>query len=289
MSVDALLAPFAEFAFMRRALAAGLILALSLAPLGVFLTLRRMSLMGDAVAHGILPGVAVGYLLGAASTLAMALGGFVAGLLVALSAGLIARATVQREDASLASLYLVALALGLVLLSLRATPVDVQHVLFGAALALDEAALLLIAGAACVIFVALALIWPALVLDSVDSAHLAGVTRAGAVAHGVFMGLIVLALVAAFQAVGALMAVGLLVLPAASARFWTARLAPMIAIAVFLGALAVAAGLIASYHLSWPTGPSIILAAGALYAASLALGAEEGFAARLKPQAHYAG
>lgn len=288
MSIEGLAAPFVEFAFMRRALAAGLILALSLAPLGVFLTLRRMSLTGDAVAHGILPGVATGYLLGGASTLAMAAGGIVAGLAVALAAGFVSRTTAQREDASLAALYLVALALGLVLLSIRATPIDMQHVLFGAALALDDAALGAIAVAAGVIFVTLALIWPALVLDSVDPAHLAGTSRAGAIAHGAFMGLIVLALVCAFQAVGALMAVGLLVLPAAAARFWTPRLDAMIAIAAGFGALAVTAGLLASYHWSLPSGPSIILTAGGLYLLSVAFGPDEGWVAKLRPQTHYA-
>ena len=110
---DGLIAPFAEFAFMRRALVASLALSLSAAPLGVFLTLRRMSLMGDALSHAILPGVALGYLVAGLSLSAMAIGGLLAGMLVAGLAGLVSRVTTLKEDASLAAIYLVALALGI--------------------------------------------------------------------------------------------------------------------------------------------------------------------------------
>ena len=108
---DGLIAPFAEFAFMRRALVASLALSLSAAPLGVFLTLRRMSLMGDALSHAILPGVALGYLVAGLSLSAMAIGGLLAGMLVAGLAGLVSRVTTLKEDASLAAIYLVALVL----------------------------------------------------------------------------------------------------------------------------------------------------------------------------------
>jgi zinc/manganese transport system permease protein len=109
---ELLIAPFVEFAFMQRALAGALIVAIAAAPVGVFLVLRRMSLMGDALAHGVLPGVAAGFLLAGLSIPAMTAGGFVAGLTVALAAGFIARATNQREESSLAALYLIALAGG---------------------------------------------------------------------------------------------------------------------------------------------------------------------------------
>ena len=103
-----LAAPFAEFAFMRRALVATLALSLSAAPLGVFLTLRRMSLLGDALSHAILPGVAMGFMLCGLSLTAMAAGGVLAGMLVAALAGLVSRSTALKEDASLAAIYLVA-------------------------------------------------------------------------------------------------------------------------------------------------------------------------------------
>jgi zinc/manganese transport system permease protein len=123
-----LFAPFAEFAFMRRALVATLALSLSAAPLGVFLTLRRMSLFGDALSHAILPGVAIGFMLFGLSLTAMVLGGVVAGMLVAGIAGLVSRTTALKEDASLAAIYLVALALGVSLISSHGTQLDLLHI-----------------------------------------------------------------------------------------------------------------------------------------------------------------
>src|SRR5262252_6195086 len=103
---DLLISPFAEFEFMRRALVGVAGLTLGAAPLGVLLTLRRMSLMGDAMAHAILPGAAIGFLAAGLSLFAMTTGGLVAGLVVALLAGAVSRATTIREDASLAGFYL---------------------------------------------------------------------------------------------------------------------------------------------------------------------------------------
>jgi len=128
------LAPFAEFGFMQRALLGCLALSVSAAPIGVFLMLRRMSLMGDAMAHGILPGAAVGYLVSGLSVGAMTAGGLVAGLVVAIGSGLVARSTVMREDTSLAAFYLLSLSLGVLIVSVRGNNVDLLHVLFGTVL-----------------------------------------------------------------------------------------------------------------------------------------------------------
>src|SRR5690606_6945474 len=107
--LDWAVAPFADYGFMRRALAGTSAAALGAAPLGVFLVLRRMSLMGDAMSHAILPGVAAGFLLSGLSLWAMLLGGLLTGLLVALLAGVVARLTPLREDASFAAFYLISL------------------------------------------------------------------------------------------------------------------------------------------------------------------------------------
>jgi ABC 3 transport family len=138
---DFLIGPFAEFAFMRRALLGACILSLSACPVGVFLMLRRMSLTGDAMAHAILPGAALGFLISGLALVPMTVGGLAAGLLVALAAGAVSRLTVQREDASLAAFYLISLALGVLLVSLKGSSVDLMHVLFGTVLALNNEAL----------------------------------------------------------------------------------------------------------------------------------------------------
>ncbi|MGZ9117123.1 MAG: metal ABC transporter permease, partial [Methylocystis sp.] len=168
MFTDVFVTPFADYEFMRRALVGSLALALSGAPLGVFLILRRMSLAGDALSHAILPGAAVGYLVAGLSLPAMTFGGLFAGLVVALAAGAASRFTTLREDASLAAFYLVSLALGVTLVSLRGSNVDLLHVLFGSVVGLDDAALLLLVGVSTLTLILLAVFYRALVLDTLD-------------------------------------------------------------------------------------------------------------------------
>src|SRR2546429_1668462 len=179
MLYDALIAPFTEFEFMRRALAAVIALSLGAAPIGVFLMLRRMSLVGDAMAHAILPGAAIGFLVSGLDLFAMTSGGLIAGFTVALLAGLVARATEIKEDASLATFYLVSLALGVTIVSVKGTNLDLLHVLFGTVLALDDQTLILIAAIATTSLLVLALIYRPLVLECVDPGFLRSVSGAG--------------------------------------------------------------------------------------------------------------
>ena len=285
LAYELLLAPFTEFAFMRRALAATLALALSGAPLGVFLTLRRMSLLGDALSHAILPGVALGFMLFGLSLTAMALGGVLAGLLVVGLAGLVSRLTPLREDASLAALYLTALALGVTLIAHHGTRLDVLHILFGSALGVDEAGLYLVAGVSSLSLLALAGGYRGLVLESFDPQFLRALQRGSWCWQQGFLMLVVLNLVAGFQTLGTLMAVGLMMVPAVSARLWHDTLPAQLLNASAQAMVAGVGGLLLSYHLDTPSGPTIIGCAGALYAASL-LVAPGGWLPRLRARAH---
>ncbi|WP_411840583.1 zinc ABC transporter permease AztB [Paracoccus sp. ME4] len=269
---DLLVAPFTEFAFMQRALAGALMLSLSACPVGVFLMLRRMSLTGDAMAHAILPGAAAGFLIYGLEIWPMTLGGLVAGAVVAVGAGAVARLTVQHEDASMAAFYLISLSVGVVMVSLRGSSVDLMHVLFGTVLALDDAALLLIGMVLAVTVLAFGILWRALVAECLDPLFLRSVSGMGTAVHFGFLALVVLNLVVGFQALGTLLAVGLMILPAAAARFWTQAVLPMVALAVLIGAASSAGGLLLSYHFSLPSGPSITLSAGAIYLLSVLAG-----------------
>jgi zinc/manganese transport system permease protein len=286
MLYDILIGPFLEFEFMRRALVGSVALALSGPPLGLFLVLRRMSLTGDAVAHAILPGAAIGFLLSGLSLGAMTIGGLVAGLLVAIGSGVAARATILREDATLAAFYLVSLALGVTLVSARGSSIDLLHVLFGSVLALDDATLVFLVGVASVTIAAFALLYRALVIETVDPAFLASVSRAGGLTQSLFLALVVLNLVAGFHALGTLLAVGMMMLPAASARLVAKDMTAMIAIAAVLGVLASYAGLVLSFQTALPSGPLIILVAGGLYLLALVLGPAGGLVRLLKPKRH---
>jgi zinc/manganese transport system permease protein len=228
------------------------------------------------MAHAILPGAAVGYLVAGLSLPAMTFGGLLAGVVVAVLSGVVARLTALKEDASLAALYLVSLALGVVIVSLRGSNVDLLRVLFGTVLSLDDPSLVLLAGIATVTLVTLALIYRPLVMECVDPLFLRSVSRAGMPTHLIFLGLVVLNLVGGFQALGTLLAVGLMMLPAAAARFWSADVTLMILVATLIGAASGFAGLLMSFHAEWPAGPAIILVAGAIYLFSLFFGREGG-------------
>jgi zinc/manganese transport system permease protein len=281
-----LVSPFLEFAFMRRALIGALALSIAAPPIGVFLTLRRMSLMSDAMSHAILPGAAVGFLVSGLSVPAMTLGGLAAGITVALLAGFVARRTVLKEDASLAAFYLISLAGGVLLVSLRGSNVDLLHILFGTVLALDDAALILIGGVATVTLVWLALFFRPLVLECVDPLFLRLASRTSAFVHLSFLCIVVLNLVAGFQALGTLLSVGLMLLPAVAARFWTEDVSGLVVIAIAVACLSSIAGLLISYAYEVPSGPAIILTAGVLYILSMLIGRRNGLVWRLLPARH---
>ncbi|HYW57633.1 MAG TPA: metal ABC transporter permease [Polaromonas sp.] len=284
-------APFAEFAFMRRALVATFALSLSAAPLGVFLTLRRMSLLGDALSHAILPGVAIGFMLFGLSLSAMVAGGVLAGMVVAAIAGFISRTTALKEDASLAAIYLVALAMGVTLISGNGTQLDLLHILFGSALGVDTPGLLLVASVASVSVLTLAAAYRGLVLESFDPVFLSASARRsrGGIAPWLwqqgFLMLVVVNLVAGFQTLGTLMAVGLMMLPAVSAKLWHETLPKQLVNASAQALLSGYAGLLLSYHAGTPSGPTIIGCAGVLYFISL-LAAPNGWLPRLFAPPH---
>src|SRR5690242_15887264 len=267
-----LLSPFSEFEFMRRTLAAVIALSLGGGPIGVFLMLRRMSLVGDAMAHAILPGAAIGFLLSGLNLFAMTTGGLIAGFAVAILSGVVARSTGLKEDASLATFYLTSLALGVTIVSIKGTNVDLLHVLFGNILALDDQTLLLVAINATITLLVLAVIYRPLVIESVDPLFLRTVSRAGAPAHLLFLVLIVINLVSGFQALGTLLSVGLMILPASIARFWSRDITPMICIAAASAIVSGYVGLVVSFQTRIPSGPAIILVAAGLYGGSVLFG-----------------
>ncbi len=283
--LDAWLAAPFDYGFMKRALVAGLALSLAAPPLGVFLMLRGMSLIGDAMSHAILPGVALGFLFAGFSLPMMSLGGILSGLLVAVLAGSVSQMTGHREDSAMASFFLISLAAGVMMVSLGGSSVDLTHVLFGSILAVDSTALLLIAGIASLIVVTLAVIFRALVVECLDPLFLRGQGVRGGLVHGVFLGLVVLNLTAGFQTLGTLMAVGLMMLPATTARFWSNRLEGLMVIAIGVAMAASAGGLLLSYHLSLPSGPAIILMAGMAYVVSALFGRQHSLTARFRRRA----
>ena len=284
---DLIIAPFADFGFMRRALLGCIAVSVGATPVGVFLMLRNMSLTGDAMAHAILPGAAIGYLVSGLSLGAMTIGGLIAGMVVALASGFVARVTTLREDASLAAFYLISLALGVLIVSTRGSNVDLMHVLFGTVLALDNAALILLCSFASLSLFTLAILFRPLVLECVDPHFLRSVSKLSAITHFGFLALVVMNLVGGFHALGTLMAVGIMILPAAAARFWANGIGALIAAAALIALLSSFTGLLLSFHYSLPSGPAIILVAGIVYGLSVIFGPVGGLVVQNLPRRHF--
>ena len=217
--------------------------------------------------------MAVGYLVNGMSLLAMTVGGFIAGIAVALVAGWVSRRTPLKEDASFAGFYLGSLALGVTLVSLRGSNVDLLHLLFGSILAVDNDAALFVAGVASLTLISIALFYRGLVSEAFDRAWLQVNARwLPVLLHGLFLALLVLNLVAGFQVLGTLMAVGVMMLPAVAARCWAKTLPGILLLAALMGSVCAWMGLSLSWAANLPAGPSIVLTASGVFLVSVFFG-----------------
>jgi zinc/manganese transport system permease protein len=261
--------PFAAYGFMRTALIGIAALALANAPIGTLLLARRMSLVGDVLSHAVMPGAALGFAIAGYSLLTLSLGGALTGLAVAALSSVFARTRARHQDIDLAVYYLLSLAIGVLLVSARGSNVDLMHVLFGTILAVDLPTLVLMALLATLSVLLFAAAYRAIAVDSFDPGFLQAAAGAGNVYRLLFLVLVVIDLVAGFQAFGTLLAVGPLLLPAAAARSWTRRIGPSVVLSAALGLLSGYVGLLLSFFLNLPSGPSIVLVAGGLYLISV--------------------
>ncbi|MCE2705994.1 MAG: metal ABC transporter permease [Proteobacteria bacterium] len=256
---------FSDNLFLLRALIACIGISLICPILGIFLMLRRMSLMGDAMSHAILPGVALGFMFGGMSVLAMALGGLIAGVGVTTLAGVVSRKTEIKEDASFAGFYLIALSLGVIIISKSGTNLDLMHILFGSILAIGKDSLLILSIIVSFSLIVFAIIIRPLAIDVFDKNLLRTFGVNSSFYHLIFLFLVVLNLVIDFQILGTILVIGLMMLPASCAKLLAKSLNNMLIIAILSSLIASFAGIILSYYCNLPTGPSIVIFNGALY------------------------
>ena len=262
-----------SYAFMRRAFVVTTILSASVAPVGAFLVLRRLSLAGEAMAHAITPGVVIGFVTAGLSVMSLLFGGLIAGLGVAVLTAYLARNTILRSDASLASLYLIALAIGIFILSAAGSAVPLKSFLFGSILGVDDASMILVGGVATVTLVTFALILRPLIMSTCDPVFFESQVKRPWIVDQGFMFLLVLNLLAAFKTLGTLMAVGLMILPATAARYWSGTITAQLGLGFIFSLLSCWLGLTLSYVLpETPSGPAIVLVAGALFVLSALFG-----------------
>lgn len=276
---------FAEmwsFVFMQRAFVATTVLSASVAPVGAFLVLRRLSLAGEAMAHAITPGVVIGFVTAGLSVMSLLIGGLIAGVGVAILTALLARKTILRSDASLASLYLIALAAGIFILSAAGSAVPLKSFLFGSILGIDDASMLLVGGVATVTLASFAVLLRPLVISTCDPVFFEAQTKRPWLIEQAFMLLLVLNLLAAFKTLGTLMAVGLMILPATSARYWSHTITGQLGLSFLFALASCWTGLTLSYLFpETPSGPAIVLTAGGFFLISTIF-APHGLAGRMR-------
>lgn len=262
MSAGGILNTVAEpfsYAFMQRALLSCALIGFTNGFLGTFVILRRQALLTDALSHSLLPGLAVAAILVGLSPGGLLLGGLIAALLVALGGQLIARNSRLKDETAVAALYIIAFALGILLLRYARVKVDLVHFLFGNILGVGNGDLLISYGAA---GLTLGLLVPfqrpvLLTLFDASVARATGI-RTGWIDAGLLT-LIVMALVASLQAVGVLLSLGLLILPAATAYLMTDSFSRMLWGSAVLGLAGATTGLLLSFLANIPSGPCIVL------------------------------
>jgi zinc/manganese transport system permease protein len=274
---------------LRTVAAGALCFAFGGAPLGVLLVARRMSLVGDAMSHGLMPGVAIAYLLAGPNPLALTAGALLAAVVVAGASTLFSRGGRLPEDASFAVFYLPALALGVLLLGREANAEAVQELLFGAAEALDGQSLILAAVAATATLISLALFIRGFLAEGADPVFMRAIKARGWALHILLMMLVALNLVAGFRAFGALMTVGLMMIPAAAARFWAQSYLGQAGVAILISALSSALGLIIADRLSVQPGAVMTLSAAVLFGLSAIFGTKRSLIQSLPGRPHLEG
>jgi len=279
--LELLIEPF-RYDFMQRGLLSAILLGVSGGLLGSILVLRRLSLMGDALAHSLLPGVGVAYLCFGPSTLALFAGALLAGLFTALGSALLSRLTRVKEDAAFGSLFIVLFGLGVILVNLSGSRVNLMHFLFGNVLGVGVAELLLTAGTCGATLLVFVLFYRQILLETFDPIFFRATGGRGGLVHVGLLSLTVLNLVAGLQTMGIVLSLGLFLLPAVSAYLWCDRLRPLLFLSSAIAVLCAFSGILLSFHAGLPSGASIVLCLGVVFLFSSVASPRYGLLARLR-------
>ncbi|MDP2193045.1 MAG: metal ABC transporter permease [Alphaproteobacteria bacterium] len=262
------ISPFVDYQFMRYSLYACMSLTLSCTLLGAFLVFKRLSLMGEALSHGILPGVALAFMGFGISTIGFSVGGIIAGLLVLILGFRLSKNESITQDGALSVMYIIFLSIGYLLLSKANTGVHLMHILFGNVLAIDHITLQFIIIVSLTSFLLMLLLAKPLLLASFDPILMRLKGYPVGRLEACYLFLVVINLVAACQAIGTLMALGIMLLPAITSRLLCHQFNKMILMALSLGIVGNYLGILISYHYNLSTGPTIILVLGTFFALS---------------------
>ena len=280
--------PF-HYEFMQRALLGCVLVGFTNGFLSAFIVLRRMALLTDALSHSLLPGLAVGAIFFGLAPLGLFSGAMIAALLVGVGGQLVARSSRLKDETAIGALYIMAVALGVALLKYSRVPVDLTHFLFGNILGVSNADLWIIYAVGFLSTVSLVSQQRGLLLALFEPSVAQSLGVPVARLNYLLVTLIILAMIASLQAVGVLLSVGLLVLPAATVYLLSDSYRALSWAGACLGAAGACLGLLLSYWTDIPSGPAIVLVLGACFLLALVFGPRYGVIARLRPARHLHG
>lgn len=275
-------------AWLWRALATGVLVSASCATIGVFLYLRKMSLVADALSHIALPGIVLAFLVsGGINPNALLIGAAALGAVATLGMERLARNGL-REDAAIGVVFTALFALGVILLSsfARGVDLDLHCVLYGDILGVSDRSIVLLSATAIAVFLVVWAAWRWLVVSTFDPVVAAALGVPVVAVHNGLVATASLTAVAAFEAVGAILVVAMFVVPAATAHRLANRMAPMVGWAIAHGVFSTVAGVVASVMLDCSTAGAIVVVGGILYGAVVVFGPEHGVLARRRAAAH---
>ncbi|MFT8410766.1 MAG: metal ABC transporter permease [Schleiferilactobacillus perolens] len=262
-----------RYDFLQSALITAIMVGIMSGIIGSFIILRGMSLMGDAISHAVLPGVAVAYMLG----INVLIGASVFGILAAMLIGFVAAHSKIKTDTSIGVVFSAFYALGFILISMAESSTNLHHILFGNILAVSDSDIMTTAVVLGIVLLFVVAFYKELLITSFDATYAQTYGLNVQVLHYGLMLVLTLVTVSALQTVGIILVVAMLITPAATAYLWTDKLSTMLVLSALVGVVSSITGLYFSYTLNWASGPAIVLVAAGLFVVSFIFSPKQAF------------
>jgi len=271
-----------QYEFIQRALIASVTIGISCGLIGTYIMLRRMSLIGDALAHAVLPGVVVSFMVAGKSEAALFIGAVVSGILTVLLIGFVNRNSKIKEDTSIGIIFTGAFALGILLVSqLKQVHIDLSSYLFGDVLGVSTGDITLSMIIMFVIILCIVLFYKQLLLTSFDPTMAMTIGISTTLVHYMLMTLLSMSIVAGLQSVGVILIIAMLITPPATAYLLSSNLKKILLLSAMFGTISAITGLYLSYHFNFASGASIVLVAVALFMLAFLFSPKEGVVTKL--------
>lgn len=262
-----------KYDFLQSALLTAVMVGIMSGIIGSFIILRGMSLMGDAISHAVLPGVAVAYMLG----INILLGASIFGVLAALLIGFVASRSKIKTDTSIGVVFSAFYALGFILISMAESSTNLHHILFGNILAVSDSDIMTTAVVLGLVILFVVVFYKELLVTSFDETYARTYGLKVQVIHYALMLVLTLVTVSALQTVGIILVVAMLITPATTAFLWTDKLNIMLVLSAVVGIISAITGLYFSYTFNWASGPAIVIVAASLFALSFIFSPKQNF------------